>query len=165
MAAEIPSVNCHQQSHLTQALCSLAQAFALSKTFPLQAREFALVFQQLAVGIQVVFPEAWTSKAAHITKLPLERKATQSETKTEDPPNALLVQWARIRKGDRSAPAVMDDSVLPMIGLDSIKRKFITMYHRVKLAQEQGDTTGSDYNVRFEGNPGTGKCDLCTRTI
>jgi hypothetical protein len=33
----------------------------------------------------------------------------------------------------------------------------IGMYHRIKLAQEQNDGVAASYNIRFEGNPGTGK--------
>eukprot|EP00985_Skeletonema_marinoi_P035349 scaffold46335_cov80-Skeletonema_marinoi.AAC.1 len=34
------------------------------------------------------------------------------------------------------------------------------MYHRFKLSQEQGDGAAASYNVRFEGNPGTGKTTI-----
>ncbi len=51
----------------------------------------------------------------------------------------------------------MADTVLPMIGLNSVKNSMIGMYHRIKLAQEQNDGVAASYNIRFEGNPGTGK--------
>ena len=41
-----------------------------------------------------------------------------------------------------------------MIGLEAVKESLLSMYHRFKLSEEQGDAAATSYNVRFEGNPG-----------
>lgn len=33
-------------------------------------------------------------------------------------------------------------------------KAFINQYNRIKVAQKQGDSAASSYNIRFEGNPG-----------
>ena len=57
---------------------------------------------------------------------------------------------------DPNAPAVVNE-VLRMTGLNEVKQALIDQYNRIRIAQLQGDDSASSYNVRFEGNPGTGK--------
>lgn len=62
----------------------------------------------------------------------------------------------QVQAKDPQAPAVMAE-VLGMVGLEDVKEEMIKQYYRIRLAQDQGDGAASSYNVRFEGNPGTGK--------
>ena len=64
--------------------------------------------------------------------------------------------WINISKQDPNAPTVVNE-VLSMTGLNEIKQALIDQYNRIRIAQRQGDAAASSYNVRFEGNPGTGK--------
>jgi hypothetical protein len=65
-------------------------------------------------------------------------------------------EWINISKQDPNAPAVVNE-VLRMTGLNEVKQALIDQYNRIRIAQLQGDDSASSYNVRFEGNPGTGK--------
>jgi SpoVK/Ycf46/Vps4 family AAA+-type ATPase len=48
--------------------------------------------------------------------------------------------------------------MMKLTGLPSVKRKFINIFNQVQLQKEQGGGSHqSNFNVRFEGNPGTGK--------
>jgi hypothetical protein len=69
---------------------------------------------------------------------------------------AIKKDWTNISKQDSNAPAVVNE-VLSMTGLNEIKEALIDQYNRIRISQRQGDAAASSYNVRFEGNPGTGK--------
>ena len=69
-------------------------------------------------------------------------------------------EWTDICRKDPDAPSVMNEEVMPMIGLSEIKRALMDQYHRIKIAQRQKDSAASSYNVRFQGNPGTGKTTI-----
>ena len=62
--------------------------------------------------------------------------------------------WLDVKSNDPKAPEVMSDAILQMTGLEAVKEALLSMYHRFKLSQEQGDGPAASYNVRFEGNPG-----------
>ena len=50
------------------------------------------------------------------------------------------------------------DQLMAMSSLGDIKHKFMDMYEREKIGRAQGNpASASNYNARFEGNPGTGK--------
>lgn len=51
-------------------------------------------------------------------------------------------------------PSEAIDSLMNMIGLESIKNEFLDLYVGNNLAKERGTRALSTYNVRFEGNPG-----------
>ena len=68
--------------------------------------------------------------------------------------------WNDICNYDQTAPAVVNDEVMKMTGLIEIKRAFVNQYNLIRVAQKQDDTAASSYNVRFEGNPGTGKTTI-----
>jgi SpoVK/Ycf46/Vps4 family AAA+-type ATPase len=70
-------------------------------------------------------------------------------------------KWQRELAVSPKAPAAMLD-VLQMTGLHSVKEEMIKQYHHIRLAQKQKDSAASSYNVRFEGNPGTGKTTVAS---
>lgn len=57
-----------------------------------------------------------------------------------------------------SFPIVSIDSLMSMIGIESIKSFFIDQFEKIEISQEQSISLGqASYNAKFEGNPGTGK--------
>ena len=107
-------------------------------------------------------PERWTDEAreALATDGPSPLATTTATTATTTCEDAdLLSQWERVLAQDAEAPAVMAE-VLGMVGLHEVKASMMSQYRRIRLAQIQGDGAASSYNVRFDGNPGTGKTTL-----
>ena len=70
---------------------------------------------------------------------------------------AIQKEWSAICSQDSKAPAVVDEETMKMTSLNEFKRAIIDQYHRIRISQRQGDSAASSYNIRFEGNTGTGK--------
>ena len=87
--------------------------------------------------------------------MPVAKAATSTASGASEDA-ALVSEWEQVLKKDPKAPAAVAD-ILGMVGLPKVKRSVINQYHRIRLAQVQGDGAASSYNVRFDGNPGTGK--------
>lgn len=50
------------------------------------------------------------------------------------------------------------DELMTLIGLDTVKVSFLNQYNKIVISKEQKVPLGSsNYNARFDGNPGTGK--------
>lgn len=141
-------------SKLDNAICLTSKAMDIQAKFPLQARKFAQQALSLIIGddsLQSIFPENWVNDLKTISQSALDVKRATSSEQIGDIGTSIDKKWQEIKRSDPKAPAVMTNSVLPMIGLDAVKNSMIGMYHRFKLAAEQGDGTASSYNVRFEG--------------
>lgn len=53
------------------------------------------------------------------------------------------------------------NNLMDMIGLDKVKQSFSEVYHRINVAKQQKmQFNKSNFNVRFDGNPGTGKTSV-----
>jgi hypothetical protein len=67
-------------------------------------------------------------------------------------------RWLRICKSDQVAtqdtPSEAIDTLMDMVGLESVKEKFLDIYDSVKLAIEKDSQNASSYNIRCDGNPG-----------
>ena len=142
-------------SKLANAVCLTAKAMDFQSRFPLQARECAQAALSLVSDqqVQLVFPKNWVNDLKAIGQSAVNPKQT-SKLNAQSPGKSINDAWLEIKQMDPKAPEVMSDSVLPMIGLNSVKQSLIGMYHRFQLAKEQGDGAASSYNIRFEGNPG-----------
>jgi DNA polymerase III delta prime subunit len=145
---------------LPSVICSLAKAVTLSADYPRQAKECAVEALQLAGEenntSSYTIPSIWLAEAE---KLSLYKPQTSSIRVPQRVDVAST--WSEIESKDKTAPAVMNDSILPMIGLESLKWSLVEAYHTITLAREQGESAASSYNVLFEGNPGTGKTTIC----
>lgn len=78
------------------------------------------------------------------------------QSKDHEVERSIKSDWNMITKHDPDAPQIVNE-VLRMTGLNEIKQALIDQYNRIRISQLQGDASASSYNVRFEGNPGTGK--------
>lgn len=139
-------------------LCELVCFYSFSMycsahEFPLQAQQFARKALAIVEEEDLQFPDEWLSRAKFISQAAPEDVNAKQYNMKEDTPDD---KWSLVLTGDHKAPPIMKDSVLPMIGLKFVKNSMIGMYHRTKLAQEQNDGAAASYNIRFEGNPGTG---------
>lgn len=67
-----------------------------------------------------------------------------------DPAKAV---WERVKRrdGEAAEEVAAIDELLTLIGLDSIKREFISLYERVQIAKQQGRPPSATLNARFEG--------------
>ena len=142
---------------ISEAICCWAMFLHIRKEFPQQASVYAGEFVSYVMNLNTSFkfPKVWVDQAQHAITNP---NISLSITK-EGPKISADAQWNAIAKVDALAPDVMTN-LIEMIGLEEIKLDFIKLYHRVKLSQEQNDGPSSSYNVRFEGNPGTGKTSI-----
>jgi len=141
-------------NNVTNALLLTARAMDLSKKFPLQAREFAQ--QALSFlkdkNVDKYFPKSWAAELETICKQSLNPHPKGSPI--GEPNSTVSEAWLDVKRNDPKAPDVMSDAILQMTGLEAVKESLLSMYHRFKLSQEQGDGAAASYNVRFEGNPG-----------
>ena len=115
---------------------------------------------------------SWLPRANSILET-AENSVTAEARRVTTKPLTAAEDWQRILKQfteinatsveDRAKlplpppPPVMND-LLNMTGLESVKLDFIKEYHKVCIAAEQeAPLQGSSYNLRCDGNPGTGK--------
>jgi len=141
------------ESSLCRVVCFYSYSLYCSLNgYPLQAQQFAAKVLANANDSDLQLPKSWLERAELLNQIP-SIEAKMQPSKDEDKPED---KWSLVLTSDSKAPAVMGDSVLPMIGLTSVKNSMVGMYHRIKLAQEQNDGVAASYNIRFEGNPGTG---------
>jgi hypothetical protein len=139
---------------LCEAVCLYSfSLYCSSHEFPLQAMQHARKVLTLVNESELQFPKDWLERVEKLVETEVSSDTLVQRSKKEDTPEE---KWSLVLTGNHNAPAVMKDSVLPMIGLKSVKNSMIGMYHRIKLAQEQHDGVAASYNIRFEGNPGTG---------
>lgn len=138
----------------TNALILTARAMDLSKKFPLQARESAqqaLVFVKDA-NVSKNYPQSWAAELERICTKSLNQQTKRATIGKSH--KTACEAWLDVKSNDPKAPEVMSDAILQMTGLEAVKEALLSMYHRFKLSQEQGDGAAASYNVRFEGNPG-----------
>lgn len=74
------------------------------------------------------------------------------------PPGEIVkIEWRKLQsKSGIESPAM--DELLEMSGLDSVKARFLNVARSAVLDRDRGyDLAARSYNVRMEGNPGTGE--------
>lgn len=142
-------------NNLTNAVLLTARALDLWKKYPLQARDLAQKALSFIAdeAIKNCFPKSWVADLESICTPPLN-PSQPPVSPSNKVNNTASEAWLKVKSSDPKAPRVMGDSILPMIGLEAVKESLLSMYHRFKLSQEQGDGAATSYNVRFEGNPG-----------
>ena len=143
---------------LSDLVCMYANLLDIRNEFPLQAKEIAQSFSVSceSSALSEMIPKAWIQSAQNVLA---NRGVDVISCREQAGKNKVISaqeQWDAVLKEDPEAPQVMKE-ILGMIGIEDVKCTFIKQYHRIKLAKEQGDGPASSYNVRFEGNPGTGK--------
>ena len=146
----------HDSMKLLCALLHFAAAVAEDKLgeFPLSVAEHAKAFLSLSSAgeIGLTLPTAWTKKAEEISKTVVANKPSKTRIVS-----ASLERWKNAQKNG-SIKSHSLDTLVEMIGLESVKSMFIDQYHKIGLSIEQGVPLGqSSYNARYDGNPGTGK--------
>lgn len=83
-----------------------------------------------------------------------EKESEQKET-AED---VFVSQWQKLQSKWGSASEALDE-LLEMSGLDVVKSYFLDVARSVIVDIERGyDPASNSFNVRLEGNPGTGMC-------
>ena len=140
-------------------------ALASSNEFPSITIEIAGLFLSYRdVGSPLV--DCFLDIGRHRAKTVIEkahkiiRTSSQEDLSEESVVEREIVRdWKRVCKRDPVAPSIVND-VMRMIGLFEVKRALIDQYHQIQVSQRQGDSSASSYNVRFEGNPGTGKTTI-----
>jgi hypothetical protein len=130
------------QDKLSNAICLSARAMDIKQKYPLQAREIAQ--KALAVASAIEFPTNWIIELQSIVDVEMTKRLPSQSSVVKD--SIASDSWQIILQQDKDAPSVMLDSILPMIGLEAVKESLVGMYHRCKLAQEQGDGSASSYN-------------------
>ena len=148
-----------------EALQCWASFVSLASTdeFPFIAKEYA----QLFLGYKSRIADAENAlnvgreRAAFVIQQAQKYKnnPTQSRSEKEVELESIQKDWIAICRQDKDAPSIMTDEIMKMTGLCEIKRSLIDQYLRIRVSQRQGDAAASSYNVRFEGNPGTGEFD------
>jgi len=173
----IMNKNNSQIRNLEEAVISWANVIKTRDEFPFISKNFALNLKQFNRLHPSQLPQSCIDQMASWLKPKLAEDkanassgvATSASIKIDKGSSIDFVEnksdknikekWGKILARDNKAPKVVS-KVLKMIGLEKIKSSLIMMYHRIRLAQEQNDTGSSSYNVRFEGNPGTGKTTI-----
>ena len=101
-------------------------------------------------------PSSWFEKAQEIADLSSNSKVSSSKTSNKSAAN----KWASIVVSKKSVvppPPPVTDDLMKLVGLESVKQEFIKEYEKVVIAAQQGiPAQGSSYNLRCDGNPGTG---------
>jgi hypothetical protein len=144
-----------------------ASFVSLSSEYPLVAKEradrfLAYTYTGECVVVKSVL-EIGRQRAAVVIeegrKQMSSPTASQLSSKEIEEEN-IQKEWKGICKRDKNAPSVVNDEVMKLTGLLEIKRALVDQYNRIIVAQRQKDVGASSYNVRFEGNPGTGKTTI-----
>eukprot|EP00981_Chlorochromonas_danica_P011845 scaffold4308_cov162-Ochromonas_danica.AAC.4 len=92
------------------------------------------------------------------------RNSPKSSAPSASPPiskgDQLKNNWKKLLKvyGVEEKKINAVDSLLHMTGLPKVKDKFFDLFKLMHISKEQGrDISSSNFNTRFDGNPGTGK--------
>jgi hypothetical protein len=145
---------------LADAVCCMGALLVCeSEQVLMQAKHHAkrLLAYRAAMGVANKVPPAWLDTATSVATRPSARAAKAPATLQRQDAAA---KWSKVLEQDPKAPAVMAEEILPMIGLEAVKENMVAQYYRIKLAQRQGDGVAASYNLRFDGNPGTGKTTI-----
>lgn len=101
----------------------------------------------------------WREKMQDLESSPVPGTMPAVDSRPEATPqsSATKTSWSSV-KGNGVTPSEAMDTLLEMTGLESVKADVLSLFHKVKLSKEQQkDLTNSNFNTRFDGNPGTGK--------
>jgi hypothetical protein len=132
-----PAECAKRKDKLSNAICLSAIAMYFKQTDPLQARDNAQ--KALVEASDTAFPINWITELRSIVKIEPSQSSFVKQSTASD-------SWKTILLQDTDAPSVMLDLILPMIGLEAVKKSLVDMYHRFKLARERGDGSASSYN-------------------
>jgi SpoVK/Ycf46/Vps4 family AAA+-type ATPase len=145
---------------LSECISLYCYAKVFDLDMPALSRDYARRYATRAVvGGLTTLPQTWLQEMNAIVDAD-----AASFIKKSDRPVASTAQdkWKHLKrgwhskKGSHLPPAV--DDMMELTGLEAVKDSFIAEFQRIHLTKEQGrSTSSSSYNVRFEGNPGTGK--------
>ena len=115
-------------SNLINALLLTARAFDLSKKYPLQARDLAQMALSFIEGMSTKssYPMSWVADLKSIDRPTLNPRPPASYSNKVS--NTLSEAWAEVERNDPTAPKVMSDSILPMVGLEAVKESLLSMY-------------------------------------
>jgi SpoVK/Ycf46/Vps4 family AAA+-type ATPase len=133
------------------------------------AREYGTCYKQLlrmwAYKFNTAyFPASWTEEVDRYDPLSVKPNQAASAGVNEGPPPSKAAQAWQDRVAQHKAapnkkgptPSTAVDALMKLTGLEEVKSRIVEMYDRVVIAKEQG-TSAASYNIRLDGNPGTGK--------
>jgi SpoVK/Ycf46/Vps4 family AAA+-type ATPase len=129
------------------------------------ARECGVSFLKLRAYMlkASTFPSSWAEEIDNYdpTNVKPSKPATAPASDGVPPSKAVGAWKGRVadhvaarRKG--STPSKAIDALMKLTGLEEVKSRIVDMYDRLLIAKEQG-TGAASYNIRLDGNPGTGK--------
>ena len=151
---------------LNEAIQCWASFLSLSSgnEFPLISKKLAENFNTYSspIGLVEDLLEIGRQRAKIVIKEAQNLINSSAKSKTTDETELKTIQneWNNICNIDPETPAVVNDEVMKLTGLKEIKGALIDQYNRIRISQRQGDNAAFSYNVRFEGNPGTGKTTI-----
>eukprot|EP01119_Soliformovum_irregulare_P010112 TRINITY_DN246_c2_g1_i4.p1 TRINITY_DN246_c2_g1~~TRINITY_DN246_c2_g1_i4.p1 ORF type:complete len:1439 (-),score=659.73 TRINITY_DN246_c2_g1_i4:48-3890(-) len=101
------------------------------------------------------FPQEWKDQAEKF--LQLEVSPDEGKSVPRDPTMSVQDEWD-MEKGIHGAKSEALDELMKMIGIDNIKREMLNIYRDAMLTKKRGsDLKKKKFNLRLDGNPGTGK--------
>jgi DNA replication protein DnaC len=109
-------------------------------------------FSQLKTGI------LWGQLKVLADTIPCEVAQSNASTSGRSNQDAKEIenQIAKVQKRSRDSFTSLRE-LSGLTGLKLVKESFLKLFHLVDISMEQGISSISSYNIRFEGNPGTGK--------
>lgn len=126
-----------------------------------------LLKTQVAVDYARNFPAEWAAAVKSYSPSQVTPAAARSDRKGSSdgilPPSKAARAWKERVKGHvaagrkGSSPSAAVDSIMKLTGLEEVKSSIIDTYDRLLIAKEQGTPSAASYNLRCDGNPGTGK--------
>ncbi|MEW5313864.1 MAG: hypothetical protein WDW38_005396 [Sanguina aurantia] len=160
---------CSPIKHLMQALsldtqaCATTPARSLTEQRRLDARATGqalayllhpdVVSQQLPKSLSEEVQQVLARRAAALQGLALVPRDGSSRRSPRDGDAAELARWLDKCEDSNSLTQMMQ-----LTGLGAIKREMFNLYDQVLLDKERKrDLKSKQYNIRFYGNPGTGK--------
>lgn len=164
--------------HVVQALLKYV-IFALNQDLPYTASVAGNAYCTLLVTFIRdehfrAFPSAWseaikkfdpskikaaTAKQADVVKLSEAQKSWDLCVEEFKAQAAITNGKQSTKKGPApTTPSPAVDTLMKLTGLETVKQAIVDQYNRIVLAKAQGVPTSSgSYNLRCDGNPGTGK--------
>lgn len=155
--------NCIRNTQATPTQDPKARACALAVSFlrsPPKAREVGQVDSpEWTIVAEVLVRETGGSLATKLLNLS-GRGSVDNSSKAQrggvgSSNNTVVTAWQRLRE---QCPSEGMDLLFEMSGLDAIKKDCLRVAKLVVVNKERGyDPANSSFNIRLEGNPGTGE--------
>ncbi|KAM3466603.1 hypothetical protein NHJ6243_000658 [Beauveria neobassiana] len=122
-----------------------------------QARTMQQLREDLAALKETKERQESMEKSRQALKNQNEKSAAPTQTTSEIAPESACYEWERMKRDELAKNAELD-TLMSMIGLESVKRSFLDIKSTVDTALRQGVSTENErFGCNLLGNPGTGK--------